>query len=276
MDTTLPTPRMPRWTIALLVLASFLLVNTLGLMPFRALAADLSGWPRMAALAVLGYGLYLLVPLAVAAGLFGPRRMFQALGLNASPWRALAFATACCAPVWIGYPLLADAVPTDGLGLAIARSALLPGVAEELLFRAFLFGFLHRFAGWPFLPAALCSSLVFGVEHLYQGSGLEEALGIAALTALGGLWWSWLLRAWHWNVWIPAAFHVWLNAAWEVFAVADNAMGPAASVMLRLSCIAVSVLATLGLAWRSGNRPRKGSEYSQSANDSSARATRRP
>jgi len=250
MNTSLPEPRLPRWAIALIVLATFLAVNAIGLVPFRAWAAGLTGWPRMAALAGLGYGLYLLVPLAVAAALFGPRRMFAALGLAASPWPALALAAVCTAPVWIGYPLLADAVPAEGLGIAVTRSALLPGIAEEILFRAYLFGFLHRFAGWRFLPAAMCSSFVFGVEHWYQGSDAGEALGIAALTAVGGLWWSWLLSAWHWNAWVPAAFHVSLNAAWEVFDVADNAMGPGATVVLRLACIALSVLATLAIIRR--------------------------
>lgn len=249
--TTDPFPSSyPRWAISLLVLGTFLIVNAIGLSVFRACAAELTGWPRMFALATLGYGLYLAAPLAVAALLFGRGRMFAALGLTASPWTALMLAAACTAVVWIGYAASASPVPTEGLAVAITRSALLPGTAEELLFRAFLFGFLHRFAGWHFLPAALLSSLIFGLEHWYQGNAASQALGIVALTGIGGLWWSWLLVKWRWNVWVPIAFHVSLNAAWETFDVADNALGPAATVVLRLACIALSIVATVVVARR--------------------------
>ena len=250
MQTDPFTSRLPRWAIVLLVLATFLVVNALGLTAFRAWAADLAGWPRMLALAVLGYGLYLAAPLAVAAVLFGRRQAFAALGLSASPWPALALAAACTACVWIGYAMTAPLAPVDGIALAVTRGALLPGIAEEILFRAFLFGFLYRFAGWGFLPAALLSSLVFGLEHWYQGSAAAEALGIVVLTGIGGLWWSWLLVQWRWNAWVPIAFHVGLNAAFETFEVADNALGPGTTIVLRLACIALSVVATVVIARR--------------------------
>jgi hypothetical protein len=127
-----------------------------------------------------------------------------------------------------------------------------PGIAEELLFRAFLFGFLFRYARWGFLPAALLSALVFGAEHLYQGASAPEALAIFALTGLGGVWWSWLLVEWRWNLWVPVAFHVLLNTYWTMFDVADNALGGTMEILLRLACIALSVGVTVALARRRG------------------------
>jgi membrane protease YdiL (CAAX protease family) len=247
-------PRLPRPAIVLLVLGTFLVINAVGLSAFRAWGAGLAGWPRMAALAVLGYGLYLAGPLAVAALLFGRRRMVEALGLAASPWPALALAAACTSIIWVGYAASAPLVPLDGLAISIMRGALLPGAAEEILFRAFLFGFLFRFAGWGFLPAALLSSLVFGLEHLYQGNDATEALGILLLTGIGGVWWSWLLAEWRWNAWVPMAFHVGMNAAFETFAIADNALGPTSTIVLRQGCIALSIVATLAIARRGGGR----------------------
>lgn len=237
---------------SLLVIATFLVVNAVGLHAFRAVAADLTGWPRMLALAVFGYGLYLAVPLAVAAMLVGRGRGFSALGLTASPWPAVAFATACSALVLAWIAATSMPVPAERLALDLVRSAVLPGIAEEILFRGFLFGFLYRFAGWGFLPAALLSSLVFGVEHLYQGSDPLEALGIALLTGIGGLWWSWLLVEWRWNLWVPIAFHVLLNGYWSAFDVADNAFGGLTAVAVRLACIAISVVATIAIARRRG------------------------
>src|SRR5688572_25026276 len=89
MDTSSFCTRYRRWALVMMVLGTFLLVNAIGLMPFRAWAGELAGWPRMLALAVLGYGLYLAGPLAVAALLFGRRRAAAALGLTASPWPPL-------------------------------------------------------------------------------------------------------------------------------------------------------------------------------------------
>lgn len=244
--------RYSRGLTSLLVIGSFLVVNAIGLTLFRVVAADLEGWPRMVALGVFGYGLYLVVPLAVAALVLGRRRMLSSLGLAASPWPALAFATGCSAVVLAWIASTSTPVPLERLPLDLTRLALLPGVAEEILFRAFLFGFLYRFAGWGFLPAALLSSLVFGIEHLYQGGDTMEAVGIAALTGLGGLWWSWLLVEWRWNLWVPIAFHVLLNGYWTAFDVADNALGSGMSVVVRLVCIALSVAVTIAMARRRG------------------------
>lgn len=247
-----PGLRHSRMAVSALVIATFLVVNAVGLAPFRALAGDLHGWPRMLALAVLGYGLYVAAPLAVGVLLVGRRRVLSTLGLATPPWGALAFAAACSMIVLGGIAVTSSPAPPDRLGIDLVRSALLPGIAEELLFRAFLFGFLYRFAGWGFLPAALLSALVFGLEHVYQGGDALEALGIALLTGVGGLWWAWLLVEWRWNLWVPIAFHVLLNAYWTAFDVADNALGTGLSIGLRLACIALSVVATIVLARRQG------------------------
>lgn len=246
--------RRPRWAVSLVVIAAFLIVNAIGLTPFRAVAGDLGGWPRILALAVLGYGLYLLAPLAVSAWLCGRRRMFAVLGLTASPWPAFALALGCSGIVLIWVAATSSPTPIARLPMELMRSAILPGIAEELLFRAFLFGFLYRFAGWGFLPAALLSSFVFGVEHLYQGNDPLEALGIVVLTGVGGVWWSWLLAEWRWNLWVPIAFHVLLNAWFTAFDAADNALGDTMFVVVRLLCVALSVVVTVAIARRRGGR----------------------
>ena len=258
-------PRLSRTATSLLVIASFLIVNAIGLHPFRALAADLQGAPRMLALGVLGYGLYLAVPLLVAALVLGRQRMFSALGLTAPPGRAFAFALACSAIVLVGIAATAPPAPVDRLPADLMRWAVLPGIAEEILFRAFLFGFLYRFAGWGFLPAALLSAQVFGFEHLYQGGDTMEALSIALLTGIGGLWWSWLYVEWRWNLWVPIAFHVLLNGYWTAFEVADNALGSGLSVALRLLCIVISVVATIALARRRGGLQLRGARWLRGA-----------
>lgn len=244
-------PRSP-WLVSALVIGVFLAVNAVGLTAFRAVAGDWHGWSRIAALAVLGYGLYVAGPLLVAVGLFGRSRAPSALGLTGSLPLAVAFAGGCSLIVLAGIAFTSPLALSGELPLELMRSAVLPGVAEEVLFRAFLFGFLYRFAGWGFIPAALLSAAVFGAEHLYQGGDVMEAGAIALLTGVGGLWWSWLLVEWRWNAWIPVSFHVLLNAWWTAFDVADSALGGAWEIALRLACMAASIAVTVVVARRRG------------------------
>lgn len=254
-------PRHSRTVVATLVIATFLIVDLIGLHLFHAVVGDRTGWPRMAVLGIFGYGLYLVGPLLAASALFGPHRMFAALGFTASPWPALALTSGCCAVVFAWSAATAAPTPLHALPIEITRGALLPGAAEEILFRAFLFGFLYRFAGWGFLPAALLSSIVFGIEHVYQGGNFLEAWGIAALTGIGALWGSWLLVEWRWNIWVPIGFHVLLNANFEAFMVADNALGSAPFVAVRLACILMSIVVTLWLARHRGGRRLMGGRW---------------
>lgn len=253
-------PRSP-WLVSALVIAVFLLVNTIGLTPFRAVAGDWQGWSRIAALAVLGYGLYVVAPLMTAVVLFGRSRALSALGLTGSLLVAFGFAGACCLIVLTGIALTSPPAAADQLGLELMRSAVLPGVAEEVLYRAFLFGFLYRFAGWGFVPAALVSAAIFGVEHLYQGADALEAGAIALLSGIGGLWWSWLLVEWRWNAWIPIAFHVLLNAVWTAFDVSDSALGGGWEIGLRLACMVASIGLTVVVASRRGGLQIRGRRW---------------
>ena len=258
METAPPNPARPAfptrspWLVSTLVIGVFLVVNAIGLTPFRAVAGDWEGWSRIAALAVLGYGLYLAGPLLAASVLFGRSRALAALGLTGSFPVALAFAGGCSLIVLAGIAITSPLALSSQLPLELMRGAVLPGAAEEVLFRAFLFGFLYRFAGWGFVPAALLSAAVFGADHLYRDWDALEAGAIALLTGVGGLWWSWLLVEWRWNAWIPIVFHVLLNAWWTAFDVSDSALGGAWEIGLRLACMAVSIAVTVILARRRG------------------------
>jgi len=262
-DRSLPSPTAAwisasSWAIATLTIGVFLWLDTFHLDLFRSLAGDWTGYPRIAALAVVGYGAQLVVPILVAAALFGPHRALDSLGMNRSLLTALAFAVACTFILPVGYAMIAPFAPPHDLPAVALRSSLLPGIAEEVLYRAFLFGFLFRFAGWGFLPAALLGATVFGAAHLYQGEALADSAAIFAITGLGAVWFAWLYVEWNYNVWVPIAFHVLMNLHWELFAIADTAQGPAAAILLRLAAIVISVLITVCLARRRGRRLRIG------------------
>jgi membrane protease YdiL (CAAX protease family) len=247
-------PRVPRWTVAVITVAVFFWLDTFHLDLFRAVAGDWTGYPRVAALAVLGYGHQLVVPILVAALLFGGMHAFDALGMNRPVLTAFKVAALGTLILPIGYAAIASFAPPDRLLLAAVRSAILPGLGEELLYRAFLFGFLFRFAGFGFLPAALLGATLFGAAHLYQGEAFADAATIFALTALGALWFAWLYVEWGYNLWVPVFFHLLMNLYWELFAIADNALGPAAAIVLRLAVIAISIVITVVATRRQGRQ----------------------
>ena len=109
-------------------------------------------------------------PLLIAWLLFGRRQVPSALGLDHNPLPGLGFALAATAPMLVYFALSTPLAPPERPFVALLQSSLLPGLGEELFFRAFLFGFLYRYAGWGFLPAALLVAVTFGAGHLYQGN----------------------------------------------------------------------------------------------------------
>lgn len=252
--------RIRRWA-ALPIIAVFLWLDWFHLDLFRAVAGDSSGATRTWALALLGYLPHWIVALGVAALLTRPRHAAHALGLDGRPLRALLLGLLLTAPMALGLALKAPLTLDSDTPYALARHAVLPGFGEELLYRGLLFGLLFRIAGWGFLPAALTGALLFGGAHLSQGGSAIEAAGIFAITALGGVWFAWLYVEWDFDLWVPVAFHVLMNAWWVVFPVADNALGPAWTVGLRLLVIAFSVAVTLAHVRTRGGRRLRGREW---------------
>lgn len=254
MQQALHTSR-PRWLIAALAIAVFFAVDSIGLMPFKALAGDWTGWPRTAALGAVGYGLYLLAPLALTAWLFGPGRAARALGLDAPVLKGLGVALLGTAILAIGYGLLSKPVPfVDKLVNELMRGGLLPGVAEEILYRGLLFGLLFRFAGWGFLPAVLVNAVLFGAAHLYQSNDPAEAAMIFAITGVGGALAAWLYAEWDFNLWVPVGVHILMNAWWSLFAVDDSALGGLGANLVRLASVVILIALTLIHARRRGHR----------------------
>lgn len=245
----------PRWLIAALAIAVFFAVDTIGLTPFKALAGDWTGWPRIAALGAVGYGLYLLAPLALTAWLFGPRQASAALGLTAPVLKGLGVALLGTLLLPIGYALIGRLVPLDeALAQDFMRGAVLPGIAEELLYRALLFGLLFRFAGWGFLPAVLINALLFGAAHLYQSGEPTEAAMIFAITGVGAALAAWLYAEWDFNLWVPIGVHILMNAWWSLFAVDDSALGSGWANLIRLAGVLGLIALTLIHARRRGHR----------------------
>lgn len=253
-----PSPRWPPAAITLAVVGVFVWLDTFHLDLFRAVAGDRTGGSRVLALVLLAYVPQLVVALGLAALIVGPGHAAAALGLRGRPLRAVLLGLALTAPMPAGLASQGIAEISAQAPYALLRMALLPGAGEELLYRGLLFGLLFRYAGWGFLPAALLAALVFGAAHLHQGGNAGEAAAVFALTAFGSLWFAWLYVEWDFDLWVPIALHVLMNAWWVLFPVAGNALGPGWAVGLRLMVVLLAVLATLAVARRRGGRRVRG------------------
>ena len=121
---------------------------------------------------------------------------------------------------------------------------------EELFYRGFLFGCLYKLARWPFIPAALTSSILFGVSHWFQGANMSEALMASLFTGIGGLWFAWLMVKWQGKIWVAVTMHALMNAYWILWQVDDTAVGGNLANILRLTTMALSIVLTLRLTKR--------------------------
>lgn len=239
--------------ITIVTLVVFFLVDNYDWALFRLLASDTEGWARFGAAFALRDIPQLVIICVLAILLFGARHVRSALGLDRSFLKGIAFGIGVTAIMAV-ILFTTSPLTTDTLVRDVVRVALMPGIREEFWYRAFLFGFLFRFAGWGFFPAALLGALIFGSAHLYQSGDPLEAGAIFAITALGGLWFAWLFSEWDFNIWVPASVHVLMNAWWEIFAISDTALGTGAANAARLAVIALSIAITLAHARKRGGR----------------------
>jgi membrane protease YdiL (CAAX protease family) len=134
-----------------------------------------------------------------------------------------------------------------------AWNAALGPVCEEIIFRGVALGVLVKLCGWPFWRAVFAPAVFFGIGHMAQAEAPLDALGVIALTALGGVFFGWLWKAWGQSLWPPIVAHVTLNALWAGFDLGENALGGAFANALRFAIALAWIVATTWIAGRSAN-----------------------
>ncbi|MFK7936456.1 MAG: lysostaphin resistance A-like protein [Saprospiraceae bacterium] len=193
------------------------------------------------------YRYLVYITLSLILGLLGSVLLFgkqalQRLGMQDGMAKGLGYGLLFTLPMFVGYAFIGE-WRTDFTALDLL-STLIGATMEEVVYRGVLFGFLYRFAGWKFLPAVLLNALIFASAHLYQGSGLEQTMGIFAVTLTGGLWFAWLYIKWDNNLWIAIGLHFFMNLSWGVFAVGDTALGGWGANVFRIMTIVLSIVYT--------------------------------
>lgn len=186
---------------------------------------------------------FLVIPVLVTWWLYGRKNLFSELGINRGFGKGLFFAFIATLPMAIGYAVV------SGFNWHLPLTSFMYGCvqasfAEEIIFRAFLFGLLYRKAGWGLAPATLFDGIVFGAIHVYQGDTAAEAAMIFVASGAGAIWFSWLFKEWNWNLWIPIFLHFFMNFWWSGFEMADNAAGGVWANVFRIMTIAFTVYVT--------------------------------
>ena len=167
----------------------------------------------------------------------------RSLGLRGKVLKGLKPAVIAVIPLYAVFALTMPLPPSWTFG-AILYLAVISPIAEEILFRGFMFGFLRRF-GWNFWFAALVPALLFAAGHLRADFDLSQATGVFLITGIGALIFSWLYERWDNNLWVPIGFHVLMNLAWEVFEVGDSAFAGTLSTVMQVVTLGLAILLTL-------------------------------
>lgn len=192
---------------------------------------------------------YIIVgaPIFLAVGVIhNSSKILSKLGFNRSLWEGLMFALFCTLPMFIGFGIVYDLnrlLTVD----RVLTSVICAAIFEEVYFRGFLFGQLHRYSKLRFFPAVIISAIVFGIGHLYQGTEVIELVGIFMITFLGALLFSWVYVEWNYNIYVPLCLHLLMNLSWETFAISLDALGPLYPNIIRAVTVILIISLTL---WR--------------------------
>lgn len=128
--------------------------------------------------------------------------------------------------------------------LSIAYLALISPFAEEVLFRGFAFGILHKELKLNWLLAAVFVGVFFGLGHVTLGYEILNTLPVFAITTLGSIFFSWLYIRWN-TLWVPVFVHSLMNFYWIVFSVADGAFGGVFPTIIQLATLVLGITITL-------------------------------
>jgi hypothetical protein len=229
-------------TLAVFCVA-FLMHDILSLLEFyRQFKADYPAY----VVGSLRCGLQVAVVLLALAATYRCRlvELARELGLARGFWQGLAVGSVAVAPMWLGFALTAPLNPEFSLAGTLYLAVWSP-VQEEIVFRGYAFGQLHRRVGWRFWVAILVTAGAFGIGHIEAGSSAQEVAGLFVFTAVGGAFFAWLFVKWDGNLWLPIVVHSQMNMNWNVFDVGETAVAGWWPAALQLSVLALAIGVTL-------------------------------
>ena len=197
---------------------------------------------------------YIIVGIPIFAGLafiHGPNRVAHSIGINHSFLKGMIVALLFTLPMFLGYAVLFEFNKTMTL-TGVMSGVVAAGLFEELYFRGFLFGQFYRFTKFGFVPSIIIGALLFASAHLYQSQDLTTLIGIFITTFLGAILFAWVYVEWNYNLWVAIFLHAFMNLAWMMFSVSDNAFGGHYANIFRLLTIIFVIVGTIIYKRRKG------------------------
>lgn len=206
----------------------------------------------------------------------------QALGLRPFAGRGIALGLACTLPFGLAWWVLGHRIAGAD---ELAGDVILGPVAEEVLFRGFLFLGLRRL-GLRFWSAGLVSALAFGVAHVpslsyltdklwaagaagwahrdlgaaveflgVYGPMLMDAAEVTLQIAAAGLLFAWVCDRWR-SLWPAIALHMAINFWWIMTFGAEGALeAPLWPLSPWTLASVLAVTSTILLTWHQTRRP---------------------
>lgn len=219
----------------------FFLANTY----FSALRIWLDGHIHQLGLSHILVYIIVSFPIVLGASVINQwNRCQTTLGLNRSILKGVLFPLICTLPMFIGFAVCFQFNTELSL-----NEILITGVAaaffEEFIFRGFLFGQLFRYTKLGFIPSILLGAFLFAAMHLYQSNDLPTLIGVFSTTFMGAVLFAWLFVEWNYNLWISIFLHFFMNLAWMVFAVSNNAFGGVYANVFRILTISLAIILTI-------------------------------
>jgi CAAX protease family protein len=136
---------------------------------------------------------------------------WRKLGLHGPPARGWRFGLIATLPMAIAAVVLGSRLPDvdDVIG-----NVLFGPLAEEVLFRGFLFTALIQQAKWRWPAALVASSVAFGLAHL-PNLNLGAILTSGPIFAVGGALFGWVFYR-SGSLWPAIGLHGFMNLWWEL------------------------------------------------------------
>ena len=180
------------------------------------------------------------------------RQTFAELRVDRGFRKSLLFGFIATVPFFIGLAV------THHIGklawISIFYLAFFAPFSEELIFRAYGFGQLHRRCGWPVWLAILPTAVLFGWGHVEKATNFSEGLGIFLLLTTGGFVFAWFYYRWD-SIWFPWTVHALMNFYWEVFSVSNTVLGGWFPLVLQNITLLLGIFITLRFTGRSAATP---------------------
>lgn len=190
---------------------------------------------------------YFIIGIPIFIGTFlldKTTNILKSLGLSTSLFTAIWTSILFTLPMFIGGLFFFKFNPNIDFQNLIAGT-LIAGFMEELYFRGFLFGQIFKKTNLGFIPSILFGALLFAFGHLYQSQDINELVGIFIVTFSGAIFFAWLYVEWKYNLWIPILTHTLMNLSWNLFNVADSALGDLTANIFRALTIIIAIVFTV-------------------------------